>query len=56
MLIKYVYLVPLSVWSDLHDSYRAGDGRAWGADGMAQALVGPGLAKPLSISLFGMLF
>ena len=31
------------------DSCRAGNGKAWKVDGRAQALVGPGLAMPLSI-------
>ena len=34
------------------DSCCAGDGRALGTDGRAQALVGPGLATPLLIDNF----
>ena len=32
-----------------HESCWAADGRAWKGDGRAQALVGPGLATPLSM-------
>ena len=33
------------------ESCGAADGRAWKVDGRAQALVGPGLATPLDISI-----
>ena len=43
--ISFIFLVSFVMESG--DSCYSGDGRALGADGRAQALVGPGLATPL---------
>ena len=38
------------IFMESRESCLAADGRAWKVDGRAQALVGPGLATPLSCS------